>query len=531
MTDAFTAFQAAGVDQTDLSNLKDHLIQRATLYDGMGGQKKTSTMANVTEIAEAFDIDPQDAYDYLVHRTNRGPAPGCRIPDHIYKRLAPDAQRTWHGFDEDTKRVFVEAMETKSSATGSTQPTTDSRRAYSHTFEEQNSYDDASGDGTVDPELVQDIHHILVNATKAKRTPSVASSISSGTRPPSSKSSKSQKSPPTKSEIGPAHPSVLLSGGKIPVHDKKGNKMGYVNKKMIVNIHRWIDFEGNEYTPDTTQEDCTYSVSLRRVIKRDESSLCDRGANGVVAGADCVWIGGPVVPRTVNITGIDDHQIGGVPIGTVGTKAMSNRGPVILIYNKAAYHGRNQTILSAIQLEHYSNKVDGRSVLAGGGQRIVTPDGYILPLSIANGLPYLKTCRYTQEEYDTLPHVIMTSDKEWDPRVFDNDVDPKNTAFYAANPENLHLLPDDEYNVKGEYIGMKTVEETSNEEAFVEGEIFEDAKQEIPDSPTRAGNLDFWIDEAQYRRNEAVVRCIHTATRLNEQPLRGTTSVRIGDGQ
>ena len=37
-------------------------------------------------------------------------------------------------------------------------------------------------------------------------------------------------------------------------------------------------------------------------------ALVDRGANGIVAGADCVWIGGPDTPRSVNITGMDNHQ-------------------------------------------------------------------------------------------------------------------------------------------------------------------------------------------------------------------------------
>ena len=78
-------------------------------------------------------------------------------------------------------------------------------------------------------------------------------------------------------------------------------------------------------------------------------ALVDKGAYGIVAGADCVWIGGPDRPRYVNITGMDNHQLTDVRVGTVGALAQSNYGKVILIFHKAAHVGRNQTILSAIR--------------------------------------------------------------------------------------------------------------------------------------------------------------------------------------
>ena len=115
-------------------------------------------------------------------------------------------------------------------------------------------------------------------------------------------------------------------------------------------------------------------------------ALVDRGANGIVAGADCVWIGGPDTPRSVNITGMDNHQLTNVRIGTVGALAQSNWGNVILIFHEAAHVGRNQTILSAIQMEHFYNKVEDRAMGAAGGQQITTADGHNFALSIVNGL-------------------------------------------------------------------------------------------------------------------------------------------------
>ena len=106
---------------------------------------------------------------------------------------------------------------------------------------------------------------------------------------------------------------------------------------------------------------------------------------------------------------MDNHQLTNIRIGTVGALAQSNWGNVILIFHEAAHVGRNQTILSAIQMEHFYNKVDDRATGAAGGQQITTADGHNFALSIVNGLPYIKMKPYTEEEYNSLPHVIMTS--------------------------------------------------------------------------------------------------------------------------
>ena len=40
-----------------------------------------------------------------------------------------------------------------------------------------------------------------------------------------------------------------------------------------------------------------------------ERALVDRGANGGIAGSDCVVIDEPMIPRTVNCTGIGNHHL------------------------------------------------------------------------------------------------------------------------------------------------------------------------------------------------------------------------------
>jgi hypothetical protein len=296
------------------------------------------------------------------------------------------------------------------------------------------------------------------------------------------------------------------SGGKWkPNVDRQGNFHGFYQaykhhlfySKEEQEIDRKTEDDSNDTSPTTSR---TYVVSNRNVRNKPSLGLVDRGANGIVAGEDCVWMGSPVVERKVNISGIDNHQMNNIRIGTVGARMMTNRGPVIAVFNEAAYTGKNQTILSSIQLEHYKNKVDDRSVLAGGGQQITTADGYTIPLSIVSGLPYLQLRPYTRTEYRELPHVIMTSPEEWNPRIFDNDVDPDSSNFKQANPVNSHLLPHDDYDVRGEYIGAHNV--------ALSEEYEEDDKNDT--------DVPFWLEEEQYCHNETVARCVSNARQIDE---------------
>ena len=79
--------------------------------------------------------------------------------------------------------------------------------------------------------------------------------------------------------------------------------------------------------------------------------MVDRGANGGVGGSDVRII--YKSDRSVNITGIDDHEMKNIPIGTVGAVVKSQCGEVIAIMNQYAITGRGKTIHSSAQLEHF----------------------------------------------------------------------------------------------------------------------------------------------------------------------------------
>jgi hypothetical protein len=83
---------------------------------------------------------------------------------------------------------------------------------------------------------------------------------------------------------------------------------------------------------------------------------------------------------------------------------------------------KGSTIHSPCQFEWYKNDVNDKSIYVPGGlQYIKTLDGYIIPLGIKDGLARLAIRPYTDHEWDNLPHVILTSELEWNPSVIDHE--------------------------------------------------------------------------------------------------------------
>ena len=93
----------------------------------------------------------------------------------------------------------------------------------------------------------------------------------------------------------------------------------------------------------------------------------------------------------VSIQDINIPTLSNIPIVSTGGVVLTQHGPVIIIMHQYAHVGKGNPIHSAGQLEHFGSDVNDRSVKAPGGtQRIMTLDGYLIPLDIINGLPCLK---------------------------------------------------------------------------------------------------------------------------------------------
>jgi hypothetical protein len=130
-----------------------------------------------------------------------------------------------------------------------------------------------------------------------------------------------------------------------------------------------------------------YNVSCHK--SGQPSSLVDRGANGGLAGSDVRVI--HKTHRSVDVRGIDNHQVTDIAIGTVGGVVTTQKGPVIAIMHQYALLGKGSSIHSAAQLEWFKCDVNDKSVKVGGLQHIKTLDGYTIPLSIKDGLPSWKS--------------------------------------------------------------------------------------------------------------------------------------------
>ena len=76
-------------------------------------------------------------------------------------------------------------------------------------------------------------------------------------------------------------------------------------------------------------------------------------------------------------------------------------------------------------MEWFNCKVDDRSKVVGGAQRIETPHGYVFPLSIESGLVYMHSIQVpTHDDLQQYPHVFFKSPDFWDASVLDHGITP-----------------------------------------------------------------------------------------------------------
>jgi hypothetical protein len=75
-------------------------------------------------------------------------------------------------------------------------------------------------------------------------------------------------------------------------------------------------------------------------------------------------------------------------------------------------------------------------------------DGYQIPLTFRNCLVYLKCRPPTDAKVDSLPHLIMTVDVDWDPTSYDNFIsDPH--KFYD---QDIDKVPHGNFDAHGNYL-------------------------------------------------------------------------------
>ena len=146
----------------------------------------------------------------------------------------------------------------------------------------------------------------------------------------------------------------------------------------------------------------------------------------------------------VDLSGIDDHTVRNLQLVTVGAVVNSNKGEIIIVLHHYADMRDGKTILSSGQMEHYRVDVNDKSPVITGITPSISIGGYVIPMSVLNGLCHLNLRPFTDKEWDTYPHVPLTEDKDWDPRVLDAMVPDD---WYANQPK---VIVDSIYDERGE---------------------------------------------------------------------------------
>jgi hypothetical protein len=217
-----------------------------------------------------------------------------------------------------------------------------------------------------------------------------------------------------------------MRGGKPPNSTRSSNKLPYESTHPA-DIRRVLGGADGE---KKMKANLHYIISEHRAIR--PGSLIDRGANGGIAGSDVRVIS--KTDRTIDVSGIDDHRMNDLRIVTAGGVVKSHLGDILVILHQYAHAPQGKTIHSCLQLEDFFTDVDDRSTMLKGSQRLKTLDGYVIPLDFSQGLSYLPIRPFNDDEWNNLPHVVLTCDTDWDPSKYDNTLST-DRAFIANHSD------------------------------------------------------------------------------------------------
>ena len=342
-----------------------------------------------------YDLDAtlDDITSYQAFRAQSGFNGRPRLDNAQWQQLSDEAKRLWHQLPDAAKLTILSAPSPTPAPSGP--PTAPPRRANNHvTFDTARMGRD------------NDVSTLATETTNGEAEATAETLLAYAT---------SQKTLP------PGNLQRLMSNkmAQTPAIRRQAAKD---STKAITTVKKHevlIDDSGNIYRVNNI--DIVYSVN--NSSSRTGTPLVDRGANGGLSGSDVRTI--TKTTRQVNVQGIDHHQVTDRPIVTSCGYTMSQRGPIIVILNQQADMGSGQTILSSPQMEAFGIKVDDRSTKAGGTQSITTPDGFCIPLQFHNGLPHMALRPPTDRELANpdIPHVVLTSDADWDPTILDSTFD------------------------------------------------------------------------------------------------------------
>jgi hypothetical protein len=260
-------------------------------------------------------------------------------------------------------------------------------------------------------------------------------------------------------------------GNTVPNTVDFGGTTYYLNKGETINIH------GHQYSAHMAN--IHYRIS-QHDIEVMQNALVDRGANGGICGEDMLVLEGS--ERYVDVLGLAGHKVNQLRIVTAQAVVSTHKGDAIATFHQMALLGKGKSILSCLQMEAYGADINDRSRLLPSGKQRIVIDGYQLPLDFRNGLPYLRCRKPNEAELDSLPHIIMTSDVDWDPSLYDNDIVDVEKFYDPLVKECEH----ENFNQYGEYRHRTVaIHNTTSEEEFFDAVDFlnyEDLVDDLMDS-------------------------------------------------
>jgi len=391
---------------------------------------------------ETYDLDELDldlpVEEYMVHqqyqsrrqgrrncRDTQGRTDAAHLPQPIYKDLQPDGQYEWQQLSTKTRNILLEHLKQKTAAP------TGSFRDRPSSLRDRPRYNDR-GKRLDSKRLVQ--FHDSLDDGDGFVDDVEESDADDG----------NNGGDDAGDDAGLAWLVNVLKTGRIKTLPPPGD----IRRVLSDSANKSPTKHGRSKstTHEVTFHERIYSVS-ESDRRSGDYSLVDRGANGGLAGVD-VRVIDRMPHSKVNVRGIQNHEIVGVPIANVRAYTEhTTKGPVIILMNQYAYVGRGKSIHSSAQMEHFGLDVNEKSLLVEGGlQQIRTPDGCQIPLPIQSGLARLKIRPFTDQEFATLPHVVLTNDDPWNPSVLDYDPtdDPKwKAAVEKADPAPAYTHFDD----------------------------------------------------------------------------------------
>jgi hypothetical protein len=179
--------------------------------------------------------------------------------------------------------------------------------------------------------------------------------------------------------------------------------------------------DGKVYTREANNVTLKYQVRNYETILAT-GSLVDGGANGGLAGSDMRRI--EMTLAKADVSGIADNDLKDLGIGTFAALIETTEGEIVGLFAQYADYGIGKSVHSSSQMRDFGLDVNDVSRRHHGGlQRIVTPEGHVIPLKIRNGLAYMDMRPPTDEELARTPQVMFTADIPWDPAKVDDEYD------------------------------------------------------------------------------------------------------------